>query len=248
MKLKEIFDQLTYGELSQLSIGGGDLGAIQAKDYDRILAHINLGMTALHKRFNLKESNVLLELQSGRTLYPIKTAFAVTGKSKEPIRFLKDSLEVPFKDNVHKIERVYTDKGVELSINDQEDQYSLSTPQVTMLRVPASIVNNPVDFPENLMTKTLDIYYRANSLPIVTDDGDLEPESVEVDLPYAYLEPLLLFIAARMHAPLGTGQLEGFGASNYYARYEAACQDLENFDLDVDQVSQPDRLHNKGFV
>lgn len=247
MKLKEIFDQLTYGELSQLSIGGSELGAIQAKDYDRILAHINLAMTALHKRFNLKESNVLLELQPGRTLYPIKTAFAVTAKSKETIRFLKDSVDMPFKDNVHKIERVYTDKGVELSINDQEDPYSLSTPQVTMLRVPASLVTNPVDFPENLITKNLDIYYRANSLPIVTDDGDLDPEDVEVDLPYAYLEPLLLYVASRIHTPTGMTNEFNMG-NNYYAKYEAACQDLENFDLDVDQVSQPNRLGNKGFV
>ena len=247
MKLKEIFDQLTYGELSQLSIGGGELGAIQAKDYDRILAHINLGLTALHKRFNLKESSVLLELQPGRTLYPIKSAFAVTAKSREPIRFLKDTVDAPFKDDVHKMERIYTDKGVELSLNDQDDQYSLSTPQVTMLRVPAGFITNPVNFPENLMTKTLEIYFRANHPQIVSDDGDLDPEIIDVDLPYAYLEPLLLYVASRVHTPTGLTNELNMG-NNYYAKYEAACQDLENYDLDVDQVSQPDRLHSKGFV
>ena len=248
MKLKEIFDQLTYGELSQLSIGGGELGAIQAKDYDRILSHINLGLTALHKRFNLKESSVLLELQPGRTLYPIKSAFAVTSKSREVVRFLKDSVDAPFKDNVHKMERIYTDQGVELSINDQEDPYSLSTPQVTMLRVPAAFIDKPVNFPENLLTSTLEIFFRANHPQIVSDEGDLDPEEVEVDLPYAYLEPLLLFIASRVHAPMGMQQLEGNLGNTYYQKYETACLALENYDLDVDQVSQPDRLHNKGFV
>ena len=36
MNLQEIFDQLTYGELSQLSIGGGEVGVISVANYPRV--------------------------------------------------------------------------------------------------------------------------------------------------------------------------------------------------------------------
>lgn len=42
MNLKEIFDQLTYGELSQISIGGGAAGQIRPEDYAKLVAHTNL--------------------------------------------------------------------------------------------------------------------------------------------------------------------------------------------------------------
>ena len=44
MTLQEIFDQLTYGELSQLSMGGSEAGIIDESNYSRILVHVNLGL------------------------------------------------------------------------------------------------------------------------------------------------------------------------------------------------------------
>lgn len=247
MKLKEIFDQLTYGELSQLAIGGSEAGAIEAKNYDRILAHVNLGLTALHKRFKLKEGRVKLELQTGRTIYPINSAFAVTGKSRETIRYIKDSVAAPFKDDIHKIESVLTDTGMELGLNDESALYGVFTPSAAILRVHKDMVDNPVEFPDEYKTPGLEIVYRANHRILVTDDGDLEPESVEVDLPYSHLEPLLLFIASRMHTPLGMTN-EANAGNNYFQRYELSCQEIESRNLRVDEVSQTDRLHSKGFV
>lgn len=247
MKLKEIFDQLTYGELSQLAIGGSEAGAIGPANYDRVLAHVNLGLTALHKRFNLKEGRLTVELQSGRTLYPINSSFAVTGRSREAVRYIKDSTAAPFKDDIHKIERVYLDNGGELSLNDEGDMYSAFTPSATMLRVYKDLVDNPPQFPDELKTKNLEIVYRANHRLLMTDDGDLEPDLVEVDLPYSHLEPLLLFIASRMHTPMGM-QSEGAAGNNFYQKYELSCQEIETRNLRIDQVSQPDRLHSRGFV
>lgn len=247
MKLKEIFDQLTYGELSQLAIGNSEAGAIDSNNYDRVLAHVNLGLTALYKRFPLKEGRLTVELQTGRTLYPIVSSFAVTGKSKETIRYIKDSLADPFKNDIHKIERVYLDNGTELYLNDESETYSVFTPTATTLRVHRDLVDNPVQFPDELKTRNLVVVYRANHPLLMTDDGDLEPELVEVELPASHLEPLLLFIASRMHTPLGMGA-EGNVGNNYFQKYEMACQEIETRNLRVDNVSQTDRLHSRGFV
>jgi len=248
MKLKEIFDQLTYGELSQLSIGGGEAGEINPNNYDRILAHINLGMTALYKRFPLKENRVIITLQPGRLTYPIASKYAVSHRtSRETVRFITDTYAAPFKDDIHKIERVYSSTGHEFALNNIDDPYSMITPSATVLRVPADIVVPPVELADEMRTTTLEVVYRANHPILMTDAGDLDPEMVDVELPYSHLEPLLLFVAGRVHSPSGITNELNMG-NTYMAKYEAACQQLEVLNLRVDQGSQQNRLARNGWV
>lgn len=248
MKLKEIFDQLTFGELSQLSIGGGEAGVIAPANYDRLLVHINLGLTALYKRFPLKENQVKLELQPGRLTYPIHSKYAVSCRnSREPVRYIKDTVAEPFRDDIHKIERVYSSGGFEFGLNDLEDTFSMMTPTATVLRVPSVIVTPPVEQDDLLRTTTLDVVYRANHRIIEKDGVFLEPEDVEIELPYSHLEPLLYFVAARVHTPTGMSNEANMG-NIYSAKYEQACQEIETRNLRVDNVSQPDRLTRNGWV
>jgi hypothetical protein len=248
MKLKEVFDQLTYGELSQLAIGGSEMGAINAANYDRILAHINLGLTALYKRFQLKEGQLIVELQANRLLYPLNSKFAVSSRtSREPVRYIKDSTAAPFKDDLLKIKRAYGTSGFEFKLNDLSDPFSLMTPTSTSLSIPQDIVVPPIELEDDLRTTTLKIVYQANHPKLVTDDGDLEPELVDLELPDTHLEPLLLFVAARLHTPAGMTNETNMG-NTYYAKYEAACVELEMKNLTVDQGSQNDRLSRNGWV
>lgn len=248
MKLQEIFNQLTYGELSQLGIGGASAGGVQPANYNKLIAHINLGLTALHKRFPLKENRLTIELVQGRTSYPLLSKFAVSSRlSKEPVRFIKDSTAVPFVDDILKVEKVFTDAGFELGLNDEGDRYALATPTSTTLDVPADIVARTMDMPDEYKTLRLKVVYRANHPIILTDEGDIDPEETEVELPYTHLEPLLLFVAARVHTPTGMTNETNMG-NTYYARYEASCQQIEMQNLRVDQGGQVDKLHAKGFV
>lgn len=43
MKLRDIFTQLTYGELSQVSLGGAASGAISEENYPAVVSHIKIG-------------------------------------------------------------------------------------------------------------------------------------------------------------------------------------------------------------
>jgi hypothetical protein len=248
MKLKEIFDQLTHGELSQLSIGGSDAGAIAPANYGKVLSHVNMGLTALYKRFPLKEGRLTVELQTGMTTYPINSNFAANSRrSRESVRFIKDSAVEPFKDDIHKIERVYTSTGYEMGLNDETDPFSVFTPSATVLRVPALVVAGSVDLPDELKTETLEVVYRANHPIIVQGIGLFEPDRIDVELPYSHLEALLFYVASRVHTPTGMTNETNMG-NTYYQKYEASCQQLEVSNLRVDQGSQNGRLYRNGWV
>jgi len=245
MKLIEIFTQLTYGELSQVSIGGLQNGEITEKNYDAVLSHINLGLTALFKRFPLKQERITVALQSGRGTYALTTAYAVSNtKSLEPVKYILDSA-APFNGALLKVEQVFSDTGKEFGLNDAGDSFAIMTPSANVLRVPMSVVGRSSEVPINLLTSTLEVVYRANH-PIIAQTGSFSPETYEVDLPYSHLEALLLYVASRVHNPIGL--VNEFNAgNNYSAKYELACTALETSNLRVDQGAQFNKLAQKGF-
>src|SRR5690625_3224463 len=104
MKLIEIFNQLTYGELSQLHIGGEEVGEIRPQDYMAIVPHINLGLTALHKRFLIREGRLRIELQPGMYTYVLHSEHAVSHRASRKTRYILDSADQPFNDDIIKVE------------------------------------------------------------------------------------------------------------------------------------------------
>ena len=235
MYLQEIFDSLSYGELSQLSIGGAEAGVIDASNYPRVLTQINLGLTDLFKRFTLKEGRITLALIPGRSEYPINSKYVVGNtRSRELVRYLEENPAAHFRDDMLKIERVLTDAGEELELNNVAEKYSAFTPNMTTLRVHPDIAARDINLPDWLKTSKLELVYRANHPKLVMGIGLFDPTRIVVQLPDSHLNALMLFIASKLHTPIG---IEGqFNAgNNYFAKYEAACKDLENEDLKIDQ-------------
>ena len=246
MKLIEIFNQLTYGELAQLNIGGVENGEINENNYDAILAHINLGLSALYKRFPLKEGRLTLALQPTRFTYPLTTAYAQSNtKSTEPVKYIQDTAD-PFDGFLHKVEQVFTSAGHELGLNDAGNEYAVATPSANVLRVPEAIVTG-TGVPDYLKTSALTVVYRANHPMISQNARGFNPETYEVGLPYSHLDALLLYVASRVHTPLGGSQFYNAGDS-YASRYEMACQQIEQQNLRVDQGAQYDRIQRGGWV
>lgn len=244
MKLQEIFSQLQSNEFSLLSIGGQAQGVINEANQETVVNSLNLGLTNLHTRFNLKEGELKLVLVPGVYLYNLKSAFQIDNlKSKENVRYI-DSV---FKDDLAKVEQVRVDSGKDLGLNDKS-LFACSTPSTHTLRVPKEIVDRSPDVPEDLRTLQLELVYRALHPAITTDMLDMqEPEDIEVDLPYPYLEPLLYFMASRVHHPKGMAGDFQMGAS-YAAKYEQACQRLENVNLQTDRGQANTRLERGGWV
>lgn len=248
MKLQDIFDQLTVGEFSQLSIGGQDAGEINEANWPKVLNHVNLGLTQLYKRFPLKQGRFTLELQPDTLQYALNSKYAVTNRrSKEPVRFIKDSTAAPFEDDILKVERVIGESGYDLGLNDGSDPYSVFTPSSLVLRVPKDVVDQSASLPEKYKTATLEVVYRANHAKMSVGMGLFDPTRVEVELPDTHLEPLLFYVASRANTPVGMTNEANLG-NIYMAKYEQSCKQLEEWNLNVDQGSQSTSFERGGWV
>ena len=223
MKLLEVFNQLTYGELSQISLGGAEQGEINITNYDKVVAHINLGLTTLYTRFSLKEKQVSIPLQVDANTYFLDM------------------------DDILKLAKVCTDTGYELGLNKADDPYSCRTPTLKTLHVPQVILNKDLSLPYALLTDSLTITYRANHPIIDVNSGTFDPETYEVELPYSHLEPLLLYVASRVNNPIGMTN-EFHAGNSYAAKYEAACRRLEDTGVQTDAESSNERIVRNGWV
>lgn len=71
MTLQDIFDQLTYGELRLMEIGGEEDEGITEDNRYQIITHINMGLAALHRRFFLKKGETTLYVNPNIDTYTI---------------------------------------------------------------------------------------------------------------------------------------------------------------------------------
>lgn len=246
-KLSQIFEQLTQGELSQVAIGGKELGQVQEEDFRALGNHVLLGLTALYKRFDLKRGRITVELQADKTSYPLQSRYAVQGKnSPELVRYIKDTVDLPFTDDILKILTISTDAGDEFSLNDYTDVFSIVTPTLESIRVPIDVVNPPTNLPEQYKTSNLTIDYQANHPNFMPKVGFYDPERTNIELPASHTMALLYFVASRVHNPIGMGQ-EFNAGNNWAARYEQECQRLEDEGAEIDSLAGNTRAERGGW-
>lgn len=246
-KLSLIFEQLTHGELSQVALGGAGPGEIVEANFRHVGNHVLLGLTALYKRFSLKQSQLILELQHDQLTYPLHSKFAVNGKnSQEPVRYIKDSLALPFVDDIIKIQKITGDSGWDFNLNDYTDEYSIVTPTMESIRVPLDVVNPPNELPKQYLTTKLVIEYAANHPNFMPKLGYFDPQLTTIELPDTHTQALLYFVASRVHNPIGMGQ-EFNAGNNWAARYEAECQRLEADGAEIDSTAGNTRAGRGGW-
>ena len=228
---------MTNGELINVNLGKTDAdGNLEEAARLRLLSSIQLGLTKLYKRFRLKEGEVTILLQDGVTRYKLKSDFAQSNtKSTEPVKYLDDSVD-PFIDDLLKIEQVFDDEDKELLLNVKGNKDSLITVDTTTLYIP-----------ETIETQTVRVIYRKDHPKF---DKLLAPALAfqqEVELPEAYLEPLLYFVASRIFTPMGLNQEFNEG-KDYYIKYENACNRLETQGLVLDNMGEVETFRSRGWV
>lgn len=242
MQLSDLFEQLIQGELSQLQLSGRDSVGILQSDYVKVIPHINLALTELYKRFNLRTAEVVIQQYDHIQTYYLDKLYAQTNvDSDKPTKYIMDSPYQPFTDNVLIIDKIYNELGEELYKNQDRsffpgsDKYwSVNTPSYNSIQVP---------YPDN--ENQMIVTYRADHDPIIITE-DTQLKDVHIPISPSYLEPLLLYIAARVYTNLSSN--EGNEGNIYTQKFEASVKKIEELNLNVTEDTHNTRLDENGWI
>lgn len=236
--LEELFNDLQYGELSQFSVTGDiddPMTGISPADYPAVISHLNKALTAIHTRLPLRDRELTLQPYEELSFYVLSSEYAISNdESMEPIKYIIDTEERPFIDDVLGITAVYDEGGCKLPLNDENDCKSLYLNNYRTLQVP-----NPSE------DDTLFVTYRANHPKI---EPDADPATTEIDIPDYCIEPVLFYIASRMYAR-SNDQGAAARSIEMVQKYELFCTEIERRNVLNNYNNNTNlKLERRGFV
>lgn len=214
MLLQDLYDRLATGELSQHKMG--NKGAIQEDDMPTLINHLNVGLTNLYSYFPISEKEVIIQQFEHITEYRINSKYALTNEDPSiNYKWVMDSAEHPFKDDIIRIERAYDEVGCSIDINNENRCSSVFTTAWDTIQI-------PLPNPENVTV----IMYRAKH-PTITKDM---LTSIEIQIPPVLEEALQAYIASRCFVSLGNQASAGL-ASYYQQKYQQQIDHVERHNL-----------------
>lgn len=233
--LKDIFDALAFGELSGISLGS--TGEIDEDDYPQIISHINMGLTALYKRFNLKQQELILYQQEDVSLYYLHADRVGALADMDDTVYILYNENNPFEDDLLKVLAIYDEDEDLVPLNNRNNDDSVFTPSPDILKMTPE---DPVEY------RT--ITYQANHPKIVITDS-FDPDRYELEAPEFLKEALLLYVAGRVFRSKKRGTDKGPSeASTFMIEYETACMKLQVFGLIPEDDESTSSFANNGWA
>lgn len=237
--LDDLLRDLTYGELSQLSMGNflpdEHESEPDPKSYAQLSSWLNLGLKAIYAEFWLASAEIYIQQYEQIETYIISSEYAVSNvTSLQPIKYIIDTAENPFKDNLLKIESVFDEEGVELPINDITEDLSVHTPTYRSVQVP---------YPNN--DNMFAVQYRATHEKITYAPG-MDPTAIEIAIPHPLHEALLWYVASRAFGSLGGDQ--GVEGNDYYQKYSNRIAQVRQQGLYIQTETTNWRFDQNGWA
>lgn len=231
MKLEDLFSRLSYGELSNLSIGNEGRGSIREEDIPKVTAHVNDGLLRIYSRFVLSTKQLLVEQVRHITNYHLIPKFAESSGSDVEWPYIKDLPDDKFLGDLIRILEVQDDRG-KLPLNDTGNPRSLFTPYPQVLQVPEPRAGKP-----------LSIEYQARHITL--DNGDLDQEIL---IPFVLEGALQSFVAYKIFSHMN-GQDNQVKSQEHLNTYDGICVDVEARDLvNATTATSHYKLEERGFV
>lgn len=235
MKIKRILEHLEYGILSKINLGGNTSMGVTSYNYPTLISAIELGLIELAQTFDFKQREVFIKQEDHIKIYELDSRFAVTNTtSTETYKYIKDSVDNPFLDDVLRIEAVYDELGNKLRLNDDNDPDSLYTPSVTSIQVPRPNAEN-----------SLSVIYSAGGVELRKTGNDILEQNVY--LPVTLLQALCLFVASQVIA--GKDSLEAKNESMVLERkYKEAVLQALNYGTKLSDNTVNTNKERKGWA
>lgn len=243
MNLADVFTALTYGELKSLALGNFCAEDFESAPdplhYAQVMSHIQLGLTELFTRFLLRTDILYVQQYEQIEIYSLTWPYCATNvASTQPYKYVLDSAESPFQDNVLKIEECYNEIGEPLLLNESTkneagEETSLFTPSFNTIQVPTAVSVN-----------VMEVMYRANHPRLVWTKG-IDPATVEIDLPWGLLEALLHYVGMRAYSGINTDNNSAAGL--YWKKFEDSCERYKLNGLQVQPEVQNANFDARGW-
>lgn len=231
--IEELFCRLANGVLQNTSLV--EDGELDEDKKSLVMIATNEALVRLHSRFILKEGTVIVEMQEGRTNYPLLKKYAVA--SYDPASgicpYIMDLTGEPFGEDVIKVLTVFDNFGCERAINDRDDCWSVFTPR-------PYVIQNP----RPRHREALSIQYQQGHPKVTCDDSG---DGI-IDIPETLDSALDSYIAYRCFAGINTQEAKAT-AADMLGHYESVCAEVIAQDLlSTSKSSTNKRFKNHGWV
>lgn len=216
MDVNQLYQNLSFGQLSNLSISEEGNGLILDSKKPKIILYANEALLRLHTRYMLRESDVLVELVDHITHYHLLKKFAESQwqTSGQDFLYIKDLMREPFDEDVIRILAIYDSYGQQLPLNDDHALNSCFTPQGNVLQITRPVTG-----------VALSILYQARHPRLSVDNPDQE-----IFLPDVLHAALTAFIAYKTYSDMNTQEATA-KAQEHLGIYEAICDEVAANDL-----------------
>lgn len=233
MNLSTLFRDLSYGELSNLALANDGAGSIVENKQPKLVMYINDALLQLYTRYILKESEIIILMNSWTTNYHLLPRFAtqfvaMTEDEDEHIRYILDLPKEKFEGGVLKVLKVFDSNGDRLPLNDEDADDSLYTPQANVLQVSC---------PEE--DKTLSVIFQAAHATVT---GELDQD---IALPIVLHEALKSYVAYKVYSHMN-GEGSSAKAQEHFMMFESICSNVSDKDLVNGSISTTNTRFAKG--
>ena len=239
MNVQTIIEHLGSGELSHFALVDKKTLRVKRENTPKILALINAALVKLSTRFHLKDSEIFVELQPNITRYHLNSAHAHSNTISTEVKFIRDTILEPFKNDVLKVLAVHNEMGEEFFLNDSSKQYSIFTPAPNVILHPYPKSGNAIS-----------VAYQAvvGSIPtqLLVQRLDLEMEDLNIPMADTFLMPLLYFVAARALAGLRDADSTS-AMLQLKQQFELECNIIDQTGVGIHEQDEPSKFYTRGF-
>ena len=235
--LGDFIEDLSFGPLAGLAIGSEGTGVIPTSKIPRVVSLTNSGMRRLHSRYILSEKSVVIQCIGGKETYPLLVKHSIMTGDAADDRFILDTYEEPFKEDVIKIVKGFTPASdgktmIELPLNDEGKANSVFTPS-----------NREVQLPNSEEGDLYAFTYQAHHEDLVPDDMDQK-----IRIPDSLNMALETWVASKIFGSMN-GAEHRARSMELMSFYEIICNETTSKDLaNTSLITTTSKLENRGFV
>lgn len=235
MNVGDLFSDLSFGELRNLSLAGSGNGSIDEEDKPRVVYYARRALTRLFSRFVVKRMFIYLVQSAERQTYAITPAHTEYNPDPDNTeeRYLLGSAEDPFVDDLIKVlsaRIVPCDEfpdGLDLILNGVSDGISAKL-----------LSHNKITFDEPVAGRTIRLELQLDhaKLPLPVDEDAL------IEIPPILVEALHVKIAAGIYSSM-SGEEQANKSTALEMQFEGLCGLI-----DVKDLTQGSLIDDAGSI